>query len=1093
MSIPKDEIDKASVVTEPVTPDLTASEDNPVVIDGTGKEADPNFISPVQTNQGEEILVAGLSSKFTNKAGKVITDAVDAWTDTMGGVDVTQSPNQKKKPDTTIQGDSPVATVDTEGTVVIRPMSMEELNSVREYMGRDDINFDVVLPNLSNIDSKLSDDTADVQFKKLIGAMFEHYKKTKGPDGDPLLQKGERGFAQIIEDANKIGSVDIMLQLLEREPGKRLFNDAELLAARRTVLSFEILAQKALKKWEKTGDQVDLANALQALNISAYAQIQLTGAQEDIGRALVSNRIIASPGKSRVNALRTWMDTNTVSDFSAVINDKNVAEFIEANGGIETVTALVWGYKNLPNDASRNKFLRNTFLETAKQTPRMVMEIYQTALLSSGVTHAYNAAGTAVMMELQMIERFFMGEFGEAGQMLKAHATYFPQALMAMSHALIFEKSKVENVSKLDVDGRSITRHAFGLRNRIVDGEGGAIESTAAMAIDGFGISMRALGYRPMIAVDEFFKTMARGMEIQALAHRAGSDAEKAVRLNLKDSGKNPTQIKLAADKAYQAAYAKTLNSQQAFEEASEFARMVTFQDDLPGALGNAGKFFNNPVIKIWVPFYKTPTQIVRRVSERTPLALMMPSVMKDKLINGNPRQRKEALVRMSTGTALFGTTMFVASGGVNEDFVITGYGPRDPDIRRRWLENNEPYSIGIRNPETGDWQFISYARYDPVAGTLAMAADATDIIYNVDDDDTLLDIMVGGGTATMKYTATALPMTQFIGEMVDVAGAKYESHESKVERITQLLAKQTFMAGGIVKEHVMSGGFGGVQLKGSIERSGYGEGTEFGDMTLGSEYGSSIIPQDQYQDIPFWDRPTGLYPITRAYYEMLNSICSKTAGCSSELPVKVNRWNEPMPQTRGTGWELIQPWRIINKPGANKINKELETLNFAFPRLSITMGEPMIKLNAEQYARYVELYNNPASSVYAEEYFKTNVYSGGDSLMPKGVTVALTDAIDSDQYQNMQIINNVTQGYATEPSSRGYRVEILKGVDSEYKNYAKDLMLYEFPELQALVQQRNSFKDEMGRNPRLLVKPSYGELEAASDQNMKELFGVGQ
>ena len=115
------------------------------------------------------------------------------------------------------------------------------------------------------------------------------------------------------------------------------------------------------------------------------------------------------------------------------------------------------------------------------------------------------------------------------------------------------------------------------------------------------------------------------------------------------------------------------------------------------------------------------------------------------------------------------------------------------------------------------------------------MAADATDIIYNTDDDDTLLDIMIGGSTATMKYTATALPMTQFIGEMVNVAGAKYESHESKVERITQLLAKQVFMAGGIVKEHVMSGGIGGVQLKGSIERSGLGEGTQFGDITPGS------------------------------------------------------------------------------------------------------------------------------------------------------------------------------------------------------------------------------------------------------------------
>ena len=302
--------------------------------------------------------------------------------------------------------------------------------------------------------------------------MYEHYKKQAGPDGKPLLQKGERGFDQIIADANKIGSTDIMLQLLERKPGDRLFSDAQLLAARRTVLSFEILAQKALRKYEKSGEAVDMAKALQALNISAYAQIQLVGAQEDIGRALVSNKIIASPGKSRINALRTWMDTNTVSDFTAVITDKNVHQFLEANGGEDAVRTMLVAYKYLPNDKTRNKFLRNTFLETAKMTPRMIMEIYQTALLSSGVTHAYNAAGTAVMMELQMIERFFMGEFGESWQMLKAHATYFPQALMAMSHAFIHEKSLTENVSKLDVSGRSITRHAFGLRNRLM-GEGG--------------------------------------------------------------------------------------------------------------------------------------------------------------------------------------------------------------------------------------------------------------------------------------------------------------------------------------------------------------------------------------------------------------------------------------------------------------------------------------------------------------------------------------------------------------------------------------------------------------------------------------------
>ena len=80
--------------------------------------------------------------------------------------------------------------------------------------------------------------------------------------------------------------------------------------------------------------------------------------------------------------------------------------------------------------------------------------------------------------------------------------------------------------------------------------------------------------------------------------------------------------------------------------------------------------------------------------------------------------------------------------------------------------------------------------------------------------------------------------MTQFIGEMVNVAGAKYEKYESKVERITQLLAKQVFMGGGIVKEHVMSGGIGGVQLKAALSGRGLGEGAQFGDMTLGSEFG---------------------------------------------------------------------------------------------------------------------------------------------------------------------------------------------------------------------------------------------------------------
>ena len=74
-------------------------------------------------------------------------------------------------------------------------MPPAELNKVKSYM-QGDVDFDVVLPNLDKIDSKKSDDTADVQFKKLIGAMFEHYKNQKDTTGKKYL-KGESNIKMV--------------------------------------------------------------------------------------------------------------------------------------------------------------------------------------------------------------------------------------------------------------------------------------------------------------------------------------------------------------------------------------------------------------------------------------------------------------------------------------------------------------------------------------------------------------------------------------------------------------------------------------------------------------------------------------------------------------------------------------------------------------------------------------------------------------------------------------------------------------------------------------------------------------------------------
>ena len=64
--------------------------------------------------------------------------------------------------------------------------------------------------------------------------------------------------------------------------------------------------------------------------------------------------------------------------------------------------------------------------------------------------------------------------------------------------------------------------------------------------------------------------------------------------------------------------------------------------------------------MKIAIPFYKTPTKIVQRIMERTPIALMMPSVIRDQIINGSAFQRKQALAKIGLSSGMSATAMML-------------------------------------------------------------------------------------------------------------------------------------------------------------------------------------------------------------------------------------------------------------------------------------------------------------------------------------------------------------------------------------------------------------------------------------------------
>ena len=139
------------------------------------------------------------------------------------------------------------------------------------------------------------------------------------------------------------------------------------------------------------------------------------------------------------------------------------------------------------------------------------------------------------------------------------------------------------------------------------------------------------------------------------------------------------------------------------------------------------------------------------------------------------------------------------------------------------------------------------------------------------------------------------------------------------------------------------------------------------------------------------------------------------------------------------------------------------------------SMGEPMINLSGPQYDRFIELYNYPERSKYAKDYFGVNL--GVGSVPVPALTEFALAIEDADG----------TYGYKErlgQPATPKDKMEVLRGVDSAYQKWARELMLLEFPELRALVTQRDTYEDYRGRNPDMLFPVQPDEFDAAQQLN---------
>lgn len=457
--------------------------------------------------------------------------------------------------------------------------------------------------------------------------------------------------------------------LLKRRHGQA-FNAEQALAAR------AILAKSAdelvkLAEGAKGGSDDALVAFRAGLLRHAAIQEQVSGMTAEAGRTLSQFRAQASASRHRERILK---------------------QLIENHGGrdnLEEAAQAIIDLQKVPG--SLNKFARDAGKPTWKDK---AVELWYNSLLSGPQTHAVNIVSNALTASLQIPEHATAAAIGlgraGANKLLGKQAT---------DRVLMSELGpRVVGLAQGALEGMKAFRYTLKTGN--VPDLVSKVETAQEEAISGLKGKIIRTPTRLLSAEDEFFKAVARRSEIASLAvRRARAEGLRgdALSKRIDDLTANPTPEML--------------------DQALDFARYTTFQRPVGNVAGAVLQMTRSvPALKLFLPFVRTPTNILKFAVERSPAAPLLKEVRADFMAGGAKRDLAVAKATLGTGLGLL-ITQLVASGD------ITGGGPADENAKRLMLADGwQPYSVKLGG------KYYSYQRLDPLATTLGVAADFVDL-----------------------------------------------------------------------------------------------------------------------------------------------------------------------------------------------------------------------------------------------------------------------------------------------------------------------------------------------------------------------------
>lgn len=517
-------------------------------------------------------------------------------------------------------------------------------------------------------------------------------------------------YEQIAESAVEFGMTPRKLQ---EALNKGQVNSTTLTAGRTMLVSSAAQLKTFTKNLDiKTMSVQDKAKLWRMVNQHREIQQSVTGLVSEAGRTLSSMKMLAAEQAGDLTRLDAMLSQELKGNPDKQLEDlMNAINMAKTPGEVNAITKI----------ATRDKFWNSA------------SELWINGMLSGLGTGLVNIWGNALHLGLQPTYRMVGGAVaplrtsdaervfsGEGAAMMYGMMESIKEASLTAARA--FKQGE-------SVIGSKAEKFEFAAPKAIsADYWNVSQSSFLGRGLDFIGKVTRIPTERVIVPIDDFFKVMSRSAELNALAYRRARGEFGAIR--------SKEDLDLVMERMAEFKQDPTLFGAKLESQLDNFAKEVTFQNELTGWMRNVEKIRNTgftsmdvPLGRAVLPFLRTPYNIFQKgVMETSPLAPLFKPYW-EAVKKGGP-EADIAQGKFATGTML-ATYLYMQAMDGN----ITGQGPDDPRERQALMNSGwRPYSLrfetGTNKDGTPKYEYLSYARSEPLSLVFGLVSGMTDWAY---------------------------------------------------------------------------------------------------------------------------------------------------------------------------------------------------------------------------------------------------------------------------------------------------------------------------------------------------------------------------